>query len=132
MRAQLEGRYIEKTQALGVGPENQRQTKILNRMVTWSDKEGFGYEADPRYVDILLEQLKMEDAKPAITPGTKGEGRTSEDSGTQFSDKETIEFRAPVARCNYLVPDRLDIAFATEELARAMANPTQGDHQRLK
>ena len=25
-----------------------------------------------------------------------------------------------------------DIAFAVKELARAMANPTRGDHQRLK
>ena len=128
MRAQLEGRYTVKTQTLGPGPDNQQQIKILNRMVTWSDEEGLTYEADPRHVEIRLKQLKMEDAKPVTTPGTKEEGRTSEDSGERLSDKETIEVRALVARCNYLAPDRPDIAFAVKEFARAMANPTRGDH----
>ena len=46
--------------------------------------------------------------------------------------KEATNYRAIAARCNYLAPDRPDIAFIVKELARAMAKPTRGDLQRLK
>ena len=37
-----------------------------------------------------------------------------------------------MARLNHLIPDRLDIAYAVKELARAMSKPTNGDWLRLK
>ena len=37
------------------------------------------------------------------------------------------DYRSAVARCNYLAADRFEIAFATKELCRAMANPTELD-----
>ena len=67
-----------KTQVLGPNEGQQRQIKILNRIVTWHDSKGLNYEADPRHVEIVLEQLKMEDAKAVTTPGTREEGRTTE------------------------------------------------------
>ena len=51
----------------------------MNRIVSWDEKHGLSYEADPRHMEILLKQLKMIDAKPVTTPGTKEEGGTSED-----------------------------------------------------
>ena len=45
--------------------------------------------------------------------------------------KESTRYRAVLARCNYLAPDRFDIAYAVKELARDMANPIEGDMQRL-
>ena len=80
----------------------------------------------------MLEQLSLKDAKEATTPGTSEEGRTSEDHQQLLQDLEVSKYRALVARCNYISPDRPDIAFAAKELARAMAAPTRGDWQRLK
>ena len=37
------------------------------------------------------------------------------------------EYRSAVARCNYLAADRLEIAFTTKELCRAMSSPTEAD-----
>ena len=132
LKAQLEKRYIVKTQALGPGEENQQQIKILNWLVTWHEKDGIKYDADPRHVEIILKQLHLEDAKPVTTPGTKEEGRNSEDKDLALGDKEATSYRALVARCNYLSPDRPDISFSVKELARSMANPTRGDLQKLK
>ena len=49
-----------------------------------------------------------------------------------MGEREATQYRAIVARCNYLAPDRPDIAFAVKELARKMAKPNQGDWTRLK
>ena len=132
MKMQLESKYTVKTETLGPGPEHKQQVKILNRIVSWGDTRGLTYEADPRHTEIIIKQLQLTDAKTVTTPGTKEEGNTSEDNEHVLSDKEATDYRAIVARCNYLAPDRPDIAFTVKELARAMAKPTRGDLQRLK
>ena len=57
-------------------------------------------------------------------------------TSTRYEDKLDSEhhatYRAIVARANYLAPDRPDIAFAVNELARSMSSPTRGDWERLK
>ena len=60
-----------KTQTLGPGKEDQKQIKILNRVVTWHDIDGISYEADPRHVEIIIKQLQLADAKTVTTLGTK-------------------------------------------------------------
>ena len=132
MRTQLESKYIVKTQTLGPGKDDVKQVKIFNRIVTWDNITGITYEAAPRHVEIILKQLQLTEAKPMSTPGTKDEGKTSEDCEMPLTDRETIEYRALVARCNYLFPGRPDISFAVKELSRAMSKPTKGDLQRPK
>ena len=39
--------------------------------------------------------------------------------------EEATQYRAVVARLNYLAPDRLDMQFAVKEAARAMAKPAK-------
>ena len=54
-----------------LGPEEQnRELRILNRVVRWGD-EGLSYEADPRHAELLLAGL-LGDAKPVTTPGVSG------------------------------------------------------------
>ena len=132
MRVQFEAKYIIKTQISGPGEIHTKQVKISNRIVTWDNTKGILYEADPRHIEIILKQLLLNEPKPVSSPGTREEGRTSEDCETLLSDKDATNYRAIVARCNYLSPDRPDIAFAVKELARAMSKPTKGDMQRLK
>ena len=76
--------------------------------------------------------MKRGDAKPPSTPGTKDEGRTQQDNEALLEDTEASMFRAIVARCNFISPDRPDIAYAVKELARHKSNPRRGDMQRLE
>ena len=132
MKANLESKYQVKTQWLGPNKEHSQEIKGLNRVISWHGHKGIAYEADPRHVEFVIDHLNLKEAKTAMTPGTKEEGRTKEEHEDVLSDKEATKYRAVIARCNYLSPDRPDIAYAVKELARAMANPTLGDMIRLK
>ena len=73
-------KYQIKTQLLGPGDDQLRELKILNRIVTWSVEKGLTYEADPRHVEIVVEQLKFSEAKTPATLGTNEEGTTQQDA----------------------------------------------------
>lgn len=79
MKGQLEKKYQIKTQMLGNEKGQVQEVKIFNRIITWNQQKGILYEADPRHVEIMLEQLSLKDAREVTTPGTSDEGRTSED-----------------------------------------------------
>ena len=84
-------------------------------------------------MEIVIDQLKLQDAKLVCTRVTKEEGRTQEDNETPLEPKETSLYGAFVAWCNYLAPDRPDISYAVKELARPMAAPRTGDmHRRMR
>ena len=106
--------------------------KILNRIITWHHDRGISYEVDPRHVEIISQQSLLRDAKLVTTPGTKDEGRTADDNEEPLDEEDATKYRALVARCNYLSPDRRDIAFSVKELVRRMSSPRKGDWTRLK
>ena len=132
MRARLEEKYQVKTQLLGPNEGQCQQLKILNRVVEWHGQRGIAYEADPRHVELVIEQLNLKDANAVTTPGTREEGRTKEEHEEVLGEKEATKYRAVIARCNYISPDRPDISYAVKELARGMAHPIHGDMQRLR
>ena len=132
MRQCLEQKYQVKTQTLGPSKEHMKQIKVLNRVITWACGKGLIYEVDPRHVEIILQQLDSEQAKAVATPGTKDEGRTKAAMEDHLPTGEASKYRALVARCIYLAPDRPDIAFSVKEFARRMSAPTMGDWIRLK
>ena len=132
LKGKLEDNYQVKTQIVGPDDNQMQEIKILNRIVSWGKKFGIHYEADPRHIEIIIEQLGLQDAKPVCSPGTREEGRIQTDHEESFGEKDTLKYRAIVARCNYISPDRPDIAYTVKELAGGMANPRKGDWQRLK
>ena len=72
-KRELEKAYELKEGArLGPGPEDDRETTVLNRVVRWTSR-GVEYEADPRQHEKLLRDLKLADegTKGAATPGVK-------------------------------------------------------------
>ena len=132
MKRQLEGKYKIKTQWLGPGEGHHQEIKILNGVVCWCSEKGITFEADPRHAEIIIEQLKLKDAKIVCTPGAKDEGTTTQDVDEELDEPQASQYRAITARCNYISPDRLDIAYTVKELARRMSRPPRGDWQRLK
>ena len=131
MKTEIEKFYQIKTQILGPDAHDQQQVRVLNRILTWHEK-GIRYEADPRHAEIVIDQLGLKEAKGVVAPGTKDEGTTKENCEVPLEGEEASQYRAIVARLNYLAADRPDIAFAVKELARNMSAPTQGSRDRLK
>ena len=64
---------------MGMGKDDQREGKVLNRFIRCTGA-GWEVEADPRYAELVIEQLGIED-KGVSTPGVSGseEEDTEED-----------------------------------------------------
>ena len=104
----------------------------MKRRLQEGRHDGIHHEADPRHAELIIEHLSLKDAKPVTTPGTKEEGRTQPGHENKLNDKDSTKYRAIVARCNNLSFDRPDIVYTVKELARHMADPNEGDWQKLK
>ena len=131
MKARLEDEYDLKTKWLGPEKHQQQEVRVLNRIISW-EKEGIGYDADPRHVEVMVEELGLKNCTTVGTPGTSTEGRTKDSCSIALASLEETRYRALVARANHLAPDRADIAFAAKELAKSMSKPIEGVWTRLK
>ena len=114
---------------LGPDDTDDKNIRILNRCLEWR-ADGLAYEADPRHAELVVKDLGLENSKPMVTPGIKVV--VSEDEDEYLAGEEATAYRRLVARLNFLAQDRHDIAYATKELARGMANPKLSDWERLK
>ena len=102
---------------------------ILNRLVTWTDK-GIEMEADPRHVDLLLQEVGCEGSK-VTTPLIKE--RIEEALTSEELDEETSAmYRSASMRLAYLSQDRPDLLVLGKELAKGLKRPTQAHFQMLK
>ena len=131
MEEQLKKKYEIKTQLLGPQHYHSQEVRVLNRIITL-EQNGIGYEADPRHAEIMIKELGLQGCTTVSTLGTSTEGTTKEDCEIELDKQDEKQYRALVARANYMSPDRADIAFAVKELAKSMAKPTKGDWTRLK
>ena len=102
--------------------------RVLNRMLEWTESE-IRYAPDQRHGEIICKDMGLGDnSKGVVTPGVKEPWEEDVELGPQESSKS----RALVARANYLAQDRMDIQFATKELCREMAKPTERAWRGLK
>ena len=129
--AEMRKRYeLTEVCRLGPGPNDHKEGRILNRIIRWTT-DGLEYEADPRQVEKLIRELKLEGCNPLGTPGAKA---TAEHiSGDQKLDESRCKpFRAVAARANYLAADRPECQFSSKEICRWMATPTDLSVSALK
>ena len=68
--------FVLKSEIIGGGPNDVRRTRTLNGQISWNDGEIL-WEADPRHVEILAEQLGFAEARLVMTPGEKTDGDKS-------------------------------------------------------
>ena len=94
----------------------------MNRIVRWTST-GIEYEADPRQVEKLLQEIELEGANGAATPGRKVLAHQIE-TETELSERDYTKYRSLVARANYLAADRIDIIYLSKECCRFMSKPT--------
>ena len=112
MQSRLEAEYHVKVQYLGPAKERQQQLKSLNMILTWHGHRGITDEADPRHTELAIEQLQVQDAKIAPTPGNNEECRFIDEHIEHLNETESTRDRVAIARCNHLSPHRPDIIYA--------------------
>ena len=81
---------------------------------------------------MIINELGMRDAKPVTTPGEVENKAEEEENAQELCEREASKFRALAARSNYLAADRPDIMYATKEICRWMAKPTQGAMKKMR
>ena len=108
LKGELEQHYeLTEAHRLGPGAEDDKEARVLNRIVRWTDA-GIEYEADPRQAEKLLRDLKVDDGvKSVSTPGVKVT-KDQLDADDPLPKDKASPYRAVVARANYLASDRPD------------------------
>ena len=132
VQKRLEATFQTNIQPLGPAREHSRQVEILNRLVLWNGHEGVTYEAEPRFVEFVTEQLGLNGASAASTQGTTEEGRIKDEHREMVNDEDDTRYRAAIARCIVPAPVGFDIAHVVKDFTRAIAKFTNGDAPRLK
>ena len=74
--------------------------------------------------------MGLADARPVSTPGENVVATDQDDK--PLSEHDASRYRAMAARANYLAADRTDLMYATKEICRSMATPTEGAWKKLK
>jgi hypothetical protein len=127
----LEARFEIKTEVVGLGSEEVREARILNRVIR-VDENGWEYEADQRHGEMIIKSLEMTNAKGVSTPGGDEQPWKEQEHAEKLGHHEGRQYRSLVARANYLSPDRPDIQYAVKELCRSMSDPSRGDMASLR
>ena len=115
---------------LGPAPEDSKEVRCLNRVIRWTAR-GIEYEADPRLAERLIEQVGLEGANGAATPGAKV-GAHEINTEVDLPQSEWTRFRGSAALANFLSTDRPDIVYSAKEVCRFMSRPTNLAQNALK
>ena len=69
---EIRGKFDLKVRGrLGPAPDDEKSTRILNRVITWT-KQGIEYEADQQHAEIIIRTLGLKGNSRSInTPGNK-------------------------------------------------------------
>ena len=87
-------------------------------------------EAYPRHSELLIKNSDLQTNSKGVN--TRGE-RTKDSSRTiKLSPQDSTSYRSNVMRLACLSADRIELQFASKELARSMAEPTTADVEALK
>ena len=74
-------KYKIKVEELGNQKGQSAEVRILNKVVRITDN-GIELEADPRHAELVVKELGLEGAKPAMVPGSKSECKGKDQSVT--------------------------------------------------
>ena len=115
---------------LGPGPNDAKQARALNSVITWYDDQ-IEYEADPRQAGRLINECGPIGANPMGTPGAKTTYQDHE-ADKPFEKHLHIAFRGSAAQSNYLSADRIYCQYRCKEICRCMSPPTEQSWKALR
>ena len=113
---------------LGPRSTDQREIKVLNRYMRWSENGDLEYEADPRHAQVIARELNLTGGNSVTSPIVKYDLHND----GELKGADVKKFRSLTMTGAYLGSDRYDIQHATKELATEMKTPTQEGMVRLK
>ena len=117
---------------MGSGKDEIKEVVILGRTVKWKET-GITYESDAKHRVELMRKLNLEeDSKGATSAGIRNDEEKEEELEIQLEGEERKGFRGEIALLNYLGQDRSDLQYATNQISRGMANPTEAGRRRIK
>ena len=131
-------KYILVKHVATLGPRPQLpdscEIRFLNRVIRWivppfgKAPERIEIEADPRHAELLIKNSGLQsNSKGVDTPEERHNLRT-----ITLPQQDSTLYRSNVMRLAYKSPDRTELEFASEESARAMAEPATADVGALK
>ena len=129
----MTARYEIKSDYLGPARHHKQEIRVLNRTLRWSAR-ALQCEPDQRHAELIVKEMGMEGAKPAVTPGTAEtkEETKAYDKSPELSRRDAAVFRGLAARLNYLSLDRPDLQFSAKEVAKKISKPREADWAKLK
>ena len=132
-RKQMQKRYeVEFKARLGMGDNDGKSVSLLNRPIELHPT-GISYEADQRHVEIIRRDLGLGDkVRHTPFPYERPSAEEVASESPELDPARATQYRAIVARANYLSQDRSDIRYAVKELSRSMSCPCEKDWPRLK
>ncbi len=108
-----------KTKIVGTNASESSDGKVLNRVIRVID--GWEYESDQRHAEMIIDELGLQGAKPASTPGEDEKKWEEEENEAPLRSDMASRFRSSAARINYLAADRPDLMYSAKEACRQMA-----------
>ena len=126
----LKEEFTLESSVLGFGRDDDRRGKFLGREITLHDW-GVSFEGDAKHVNVLLDEWDMKNCKSVSSPGS-GDEKEFEEDKVLLKGLDSTKYRRAAARLNYMALDRPELSYASKEIARGMANPSEGDVIRLK
>ena len=131
MQRELEAAYELKTQRVADREGCKLEGKVLNRIARWT-REGYELEGDPRHAELVIEQLDLSNVSALSSPCVDAAEPEIGDAGDEELDPAAAtQYRAIVARCNYMSVDRPELQYAVQEACREMSKPTNSSWQKI-
>ena len=98
----MKARFEIKSDYLGPTRHHKQEIRVLNRTLRWSAR-ALQYEPDQRHAELIVKEMGMEGAKPAVTPGTAETKEETKpyDKSPELSRRDAAVFRGLAARLNY-------------------------------
>ena len=126
---QMKQNYDTKKELVGVN--HLHEVVFLGRFLRLTP-HGLEWEANVKHALTLLTDFRMSRASSIGTPVTMEMVSGTTEPGVPLPGRAAKDFRAGVARLNYLAQDRPDLGLAACVLSMKMANPTKDDLPSLK
>lgn len=100
-----------------LGPGAGREGRYLKRLLGWPEG-GYSWEADPIHAQRMIEDLEMQDAKPASTPGSKDAGKGENNLEDQLDAHRAAQLARNGGRGLFLVTDRPGSQYSVKNIMR--------------
>ena len=129
LKKNMREKFEVKATRIGPDVDDDKSAKLLNRIIEWT-ANGITVEGDQRHSERVARSAGIDcKSKHVVTPydvADKG------DDDIALTPELATQYRANVARGNFMCSDRSDIQYTVKELSRHMANPRRCDLGRLK